>query len=138
MQDLAKDTFLSKWPDWLRWVSVIPGSIIASLLVVFINRLTFNFMGVDSHGLVAESFINYISVAVFVLVVGALSPKKQFFMSLIASSLIMLLIGFSFFANLQTYTFTIIEQSIFSVAMFAGAITAVYGIYKETIGGSED
>lgn len=30
--DLAKDNFVAKWPDWVRWIMFLPAALVCGIL----------------------------------------------------------------------------------------------------------
>jgi hypothetical protein len=132
--DLAKDTFLEKWPNWLRWVLFLPSTMTVSVLAV----LLFSFFVAifDRYDLPGTIFHDITSSllfgAIFIYIGSIMAPKKQFIVSLILMIIISIYAGLSFFSGFY-YGF---EEGWFlslvvSTSIIIGAVNVVLWIKNE-------
>lgn len=135
--DLAKGTFVEKWPSWLRWVlftpSAIVGSIIAVMLIGLLNWISMAWIGATNQGLwyqvfqLAQSFM----LGLFFVLFGAtVIPKGQF-----VTSIILLIIGtifsvFIFSASQSTSDLPFWLQSLHYIVQIAGSGYAVFIVHE--------
>ena len=77
-KDLAEETFLTKWPDWIRWLLFLPASIIVPMLFLLIQSITttwFLDIGPNAFYLVIMRGVAY--GAGFVYVGSLVAPHYQ-------------------------------------------------------------
>lgn len=95
-EDLAKDTFLKKWPVWLRWVLFLPSAIVVPVLFLLIQTLLHN----DENGSLWLVIIRGIIYGGgFVLVGSAVAPKYQKAVALVLMILVAMVFGIGIFSS---------------------------------------
>lgn len=86
-RDIAEDTFISKWPEWLRWILVIPAAIIAPVLATVLYMLLLFISDYFGDARIWEFFTQMVSSAIlgglFVYGGAWTAPKSQFVVSII-------------------------------------------------------
>jgi len=113
--DLADDTFISGWASWIRWVLVIPVSVLGAILIPLV---LYSLWGPGSSpDAMREGSIADIALRVaqsvgfgflFVFLGAAMAPKKQLEIALFLLTLlavILLILGL-IILNLPTNTYT--------------------------------
>lgn len=135
--DIASDSFISKWPNWLRWFLVLPTSLIGSVLVSILYTLFLMISGFFS-GFSAGGFLNQlISSAIIggIFVYGGawVAPQKQFFVSIFLLILLTIISTILFLFSFGPYSsIGPIEYGIHTVAILVAGGYAVYLIKEET------
>ncbi len=76
--DIASDYFISKWPNWLRWVLMVPAAILGSFIVPWIVRIIMSFSeDGESWRIFAEIVQSFMFGLVFVIIAAYTAPKYQ-------------------------------------------------------------
>jgi len=77
MNDFASDTFLNKWPNWVRWVCFLPAAIIVPLIMIFFQNMTTKwYLGIEGKSLMLDLMSDIWLGAGFVGV-GAMVHRKN-------------------------------------------------------------
>lgn len=132
--DLAEDTFLKKWPDWVRWILFIPSAFIISSVGMLLYRLiTILF---NSDGFSSSVFFEIISMvilgALFVYAGVLMVPKYQFIISIILLIIITIIAVISFLVGLLPSSETgILLTLIYDIAVVVGAMIVVVWVHNE-------
>lgn len=84
MNDLATNTFVEKWPTWLRWVLFILAAVIVPLLIQAIGRvMTMNYLGIGSDSFILEIYSDLVIGCGVVAIGATVAPKNQFLIAVI-------------------------------------------------------
>lgn len=130
MKDLAEDTFLGKWSDWIRWVIFLPSAIIAPVLYFLFQSLMTSWfldIGPDAFYLVIIRGISY--GAGFVIVGSIVAPYYQKVVALILMIFVAMIVG------IGIYSAVLIKAPIIdfieSLIMLVSAGFATYYVFQE-------
>jgi len=86
-----KDWIFYKWPNWLRWISALPLSIIASVVFTLLASLLINYYGYNADSGMAKTLIQYASIAGFLYIIFTCVPSFKEIITGIFSILISIL-----------------------------------------------
>jgi hypothetical protein len=129
-KDLAQDTFLEKWPNWLRWLLFLPSAVIVPALFFLIQSIFqswFLDIGPDAFYLVLMRGIVY--GAGFVLVGSMVAPNYQKAICILLLIILSMVIGIGIFSAIITSS--PISHSIEGLLMLASGGYATYYIFHE-------
>jgi hypothetical protein len=129
--DLARGTFLSKWPNWIRWILFLPSAVFIPILFYMFQYLMqtwFLDIGPDAFLLVISRSIIY--GGGFVLAGSMVAPKGQKIIAIILMIIMAMLVGAGTFAAVLNRTFmsTLVEN----LVILASAGYTTYYVFKET------
>jgi hypothetical protein len=132
-KDTAEGTFLEHWPMWLRWVFVLPSSLIssvvASTLYLLLNSLSGFFFGFYAgDGFFFQLMSSFILGGVFVYAGAWMAPRKQFIVSILLLILFSFITAILFLFSFPPYSSTgPVAFGIHGVAgLVAGAMVVVH------------
>jgi hypothetical protein len=133
LNDLAQGTFVSHWPNWLRWVLVLPtsliGCVVLSTMYLLIVSLSGFMMGYSSDGFWWQLMSSMIIGGSFVYLGAFMSPRYQFvvaiFLLVILSIIATILFTFSFSAYSSIGP---IEYGIHTLAILLAGIYAIFSV----------
>lgn len=108
--NIADDSFLSKWPAWIRWILVLPGAILVCFLASLIYLFLVSFLvkpEVGSYGNSIYGIIQSLIIGgVFVYTGSYLAPKYQLGTAMcllfIIMAVVISIISISFGAGVST------------------------------------
>jgi hypothetical protein len=134
-KDIAGDSFLARWPDWLRWVLFIPAALLCSLLISGI----FFLINTSFNDVREGSFLYYqmdimrtgLLGALFVFIGAYVAPKHQFTVAVILAGIGAMFGGVALLAILQNGAHLL--SNVLSIgALLAGVIYTVVAIKEQT------
>lgn len=128
--DLARGTFLEKWPNWLRWLLFLPAALLVPFLVstLYIISTTW-FLGIGPNAFFINLVRGVFTGAGFVFVGAAVAPRYQKIVSLILLVLMGMMTGLSLLSIFMGQT-TLNEALEFFVTLVAAGY-ATYAIFQE-------
>lgn len=100
MIDLAHDTFLEKWPCWVRWLLIIPAAIVVpAIFALFMILMQTRFLGINHNALYWVLLRGVVYGYGFVFVGSYVAPKYQNIVAIILLVIVALLVGVWLFAE---------------------------------------
>lgn len=91
--DISKDSFIRRWPHWVRWILVLPAAVIGGALVAGLFGLL-NIFNVDlkAGDIWFQEVQNFLLGGAFVFLGAATAPRSQFVIGLL---LLIIVVAFS-------------------------------------------
>ncbi len=128
--DLGKETFVGKWPTWLRWLLFIPAAIIAPMIFILIQSIFSNWfldLGPNAFYL---NLLRGVTYGAGIVVVGSMvAPKKQRVVALIFLITIAMMSGV---ALLYQSSHFVLNEFLEDIVTLIAAGWATYYIFNET------
>jgi hypothetical protein len=138
-RNLASDSFINSWPAWLRWILILPASILCSIIIstlynIFISLSHWLTFGTSSTGPMTKLISSAILGGIFVYIGAFVAPYKQFIISIILLVLLSMVSSILFLFTFSSYSsIGPIEAGLnLGVMLIAGGY-AVYSIHEANL-----
>lgn len=99
------DSFLDKWPGWLRWVLAWPAGILGSLIIAFIMRLIWSGSNENAApwflDLIQAGFIGFLAIYIPSLFVPTNKKTVAIVSLCVFIALVFLLVGFVMYGTMM-------------------------------------
>ena len=133
-QDIAKDTWLAKIPDWLRWILFLPASIIGAVAgsTLFMIIIAIGGQEVQKGSLNGgwQRLVQSGILGGLVVIIGAyVSPKMQFIVGIALLVLVAIILTFITTAGVYSGVGSNWYQIMHGVAALLGGGVALYSVY---------